>query len=201
MSRPTERTSSVRAASSRVVWVTMGVWLAAALVASASGQVGALQPPWPQVVILTLTGTTLLAGRFWQPVRDWARMVDVRIPVALHLCRFVGVYFLYLAGQGRLPESFALPAGVGDAAVATSAAVLLVLGSPETRTLKRAYLVWNTCGFVDIGFVVVSAARHALVDPASMRALLVLPLALLPTFIVPLVIATHVLVFVRLRRG
>ena len=199
MSRPATRTSSA-GASSRVVWVTLAVWLAVALFVSASGEVAALEPPWPQVVLLTLTTTTLLAGRFWQPVRDWARMVDVRVLVGLHLCRFVGLYFIRLAARGGLPESFAMPAGVGDAAVATSAAVLLLTGFPETPRLRSAYLVWNVIGLVDIGFVVASAARHGLVDPASMRALLVLPLALLPTFIVPLVIATHVLVFVRLRR-
>jgi hypothetical protein len=192
--------SSDGVASSRVVWVTLGVWLAAAFLVSASGRAATLKPPWPQVVILTLTVTTLLAGRLWQPVREWARLVDIRVPVALHLCRFVGIYFIHLAGQGALPESFALPAGVGDAAVATSAAVLLISGSPDTPKLRAAYLIWNVCGLVDIGFVVASAARHGLVDPASMRALLVLPLALLPLFIVPLVIATHVLVFVRLRR-
>ena len=201
MSRPTEPTSSPRAASSRAVWATVIVWLAAALLVGATGQVATLEPPWPQVVILTLTAATLLAGRLSPPVRKWARTVDVRVPVAFHLTRFVGLYFMYLARRGELPASFAIPAGLGDAAVATSAAVLLVTGSPETPSLRRAYFVWNVCGLVDIGFVVASAARHGLVDPASMHALLVLPLVLLPTFIVPLVIATHVLVFVRLRRG
>jgi hypothetical protein len=35
-------------------------------------------------------------------------------------------------------------------------------------------------------------------DPASMAALLRLPLSLLPTFIVPLVIFTHIVIFHRL---
>jgi hypothetical protein len=39
-----------------------------------------------------------------------------------------------------------------------------------------------------------------MLDPASMQALLVLPLSLLPTFLVPLIIASHVLIFARLRR-
>ena len=44
------------------------------------------------------------------------------------------------------------------------------------------------------------AARLAAADPSSMRALLRLPLSLLPTFLVPLLIATHVWIFVRLAR-
>jgi hypothetical protein len=53
-------------------------------------------------------------------------------------------------------------------------------------------------GLADILFVVATAARLALADPASMAALLRLPLSLLPTFLVPLIIASHVVLGVRL---
>jgi hypothetical protein len=133
-------------------------------------------------------------------VSAWALAVDLRIPVALHLSRVVGLYFIHLAGQGQLPESFALPAGVGDLGVATLAAVLLIVGSPASPRLRVAYLVWNGLGLADILFVIASAASHAMGDPASMHALLILPLSLLPTFLVPLIVVSHVLVFNRLRR-
>ena len=51
---------------------------------------------------------------------------------------------------------------------------------------------------IDILFVVASAARSGLTDPPSMIELTRLPLSLLPTFIVPLIIASHIVVFVRL---
>ena len=54
---------------------------------------------------------------------------------------------------------------------------------------------------VDILFVVVTAVRLGAADPASMAALQRLPLNLLPTFLVPLIIATHVILGVRLARG
>jgi hypothetical protein len=47
--------------------------------------------------------------------------------------------------------------------------------------------------------VVFTAARLALADPASMRALLVFPLSVIPTFVVPVIIASHVVLFARLR--
>jgi len=55
-------------------------------------------------------------------------------------------------------------------------------------------------GLADILFVVVTAARLGVADPESMAALLQLPLSLLPTFLVPLIIASHVILGVRLAR-
>ena len=55
-------------------------------------------------------------------------------------------------------------------------------------------------GLLDILFVVATAARVGTADPESMRALLVLPLSVLPTFLVPLIIASHVAIAVRLMR-
>jgi len=45
--------------------------------------------------------------------------------------------------------------------------------------------------------VVATAIRLGLADPASMRALLRLPLFLLPGFLVPIIIATHIMIFAR----
>jgi hypothetical protein len=62
-------------------------------------------------------------------------------------------------------------------------------------------LIWNTIGLIDIIFVVFSALRFGLKDWQLMHALRELPLSLLPTFLVPLIIASHVLIFVRLLRA
>ena len=62
------------------------------------------------------------------------------------------------------------------------------------------YWIWNTLGFIDILFVVTTATRLALRDPDSMVALLQLPLSLLPTFLVPLIMFTHIVIAIRLFR-
>jgi hypothetical protein len=63
-------------------------------------------------------------------------------------------------------------------------------------------MLWNVLGLADILFVVVTAAWLGVAEPESMAALLRLPLSLLPTFLVPLIIASHVVLGVRLaRRG
>jgi hypothetical protein len=124
----------------------------------------------------------------------------VRRVVALHLTRFVGIYFLVLYGRGELPYLFAVPGGWGDIAVACGALLLVVL-VPGLEGRSWILMLWNVLGTVDILFVVFAASRLALADPASMSALQRLPLSLLPTFLVPLIIASHVLIFWRVIRS
>src|SRR5207247_8340132 len=159
-----------------------------------------LRPPALPLVLFGLTAVVLGAGRFSTGFRAWLLAIDVRWLVGLHLTRFVGAYFLYLYGRGQLPYAFAVPGGWGDIAVASLAALLLLSGSPARAGRRGAYILWNVLGLADILFVVVTAARLGVADPESMAALLQLPLSLLPTFLVPLIIASHVILGVRLAR-
>jgi hypothetical protein len=129
---------------------------------------------------------------------SWAKTVDIRVILALHLVRFVGFYFLWLAGQGRLEPFFAKTAGIGDIIAAVGALALILV--PTTRGPK-GLLIWNIFGLADILFVVFNAARLVMQDPANLAEFFHLPLGLLPTFIVPLIIVSHLVVFLRLRRA
>jgi hypothetical protein len=180
------------------VFGILGVWLLVALALGASGRLQALQPPLPQLTLIALTVGALLATAGVPAVRAWALGVDVRFLVAFHLTRFVGSYFLVLYARGELPYAFAVPGGWGDILVASLALLLLLGGPPETVRRRRAYVAWNALGLLDILFVVATAARLGFADPVSMQALLRLPLSLLPTFLVPLIITSHVLLAVRL---
>ncbi len=184
----------------RVVAAVGLVWLAAALAAGASGVLRTLRPPAPQLVLVALTVAVIVAGIRVPAVRGWALTVEVRKLVALHLTRFVGAYFIVLFRRGELPFAFAVPGGWGDMLVAAGALLLLASGPPTSRARRTAYALWNLLGLLDILFVVATATRLALANPESMEALLRLPLSLLPTFLVPLIIASHLLIAVRLRR-
>lgn len=122
--------------------------------------------------------------------------VDLGWLIALHLTRFVGIYFLVLCRSGELSCTFAKPAGMGDIITAFGAALLLLTGAVQ-RGWRKTILAWNCFGFLDIIFVVFSAFRVGLVDWRHMGPLRELPLMLLPAFLVPLIISSHVIIFVR----
>ena len=126
--------------------------------------------------------------------------INLRWLVLFHVTRlFAGAYFLVLCQRGQLPCGFARTAGWGDIIVGVLA--LAVVGAVRTEFAKTFLLTWNTIGLIDIIFVVFSALRFGLQDWQSMHALRGLPLSLLPTFLVPLIITSHVLIFVRLARA
>ena len=188
------------ASRSRIFPLIGFAWFVAALLVGASGHLAQLAPPGPQLVLAGLTVFLVAAGIMIPSFRAWLEGVDLRGVIALHLTRFVGIYFLVLYGRGLLPFQFAVVGGWGDIAVAAVAAVLLVVVG-DGSAYRRILWVWNIFGLADILFVVATAARLATADPASMGPLRTLPLSLLPTFLVPLIIASHLLIFWRLRRA
>jgi hypothetical protein len=172
--------------------VLFGLWFVAALVVGFTGALERLHPPEPQAIVIGLTATLIVARLTWRSFREWLDRLPWQGLVALHLFRFVGADFLVLYRQGELPRDFAVPAGTGDVIVAVLA-VLLLAASGFGRKPFRFLLIWNVLGLADILMVVVEGARSGLADPPSMAALLRLPLSLLPTFYVPIVIASHLL--------
>ena len=93
-----------------------------------------------------------------------------------------------------------MPAGIGDLVVGAGALALIVLplGQPDFR---RYLAIWNVVGCLDLLLVVVSAARIMLAAPEQLLALRYPPLSLLPAFLVPLLLAMHVILFIRMRRS
>lgn len=164
-----------------------------------SGILARLPFPVPTLALILTVAALALVGSL-PALKAWVMQVDLRILVGLHLTRFVGYGFLLLYGRGELPWAFAVPGGWGDIAVATGAALLLISFLPAETDLARGLVtLWNALGLVDILFVVGTAMRLMSIDPGSMAALNHLPMSLLPTFLVPLIIVTHVIIFARLR--
>jgi hypothetical protein len=180
----------------RLYPIVLMVWFFAAYALGDSGRLTVLEPPAPQLIIVGLTALLLLNSVALPGFRRWLAGLDIRRLIAVHVSRFVGIHFLVLYGRGQLPYDFAVKGGWGDIAVAMGASALLIV--PGLVARRGVVLAWNVLGLADILFVVATAARLGAADPSSMRALLRLPLSLLPTFLVPLILATHVWVFWRL---
>jgi hypothetical protein len=175
------------------------LWFFAALVVGHLLLLERVPAPAIQGILFGITGVLLVAYFRLNPVRRWVDGIDLRVLVLMHVTRFVGFYFLQLYARGELPYAFAVPGGYGDIIVAVLALAAVYAPLPEALR-PRVISVWNVIGFVDIMLVVFTAARLGHDDPSAMRALTYLPLSLLPTFLVPLIIASHIVIFSRLSR-
>jgi hypothetical protein len=182
-----------------IVRLVLWTWFLAALVVGRLELLAHLPALAPQIILVALTALLLVACFAIRAVRTWIDALDVRALVLPHVTRFVGIYFLLLYQRGVLPYEFAVPGGWGDIIVASLAVGVVFLPLGE-KLRHHACFIWNTIGLVDILFVVVTAARIGLTRPWQLGALRVLPLSVLPTFLVPLIITTHVLIYVNLVR-
>jgi hypothetical protein len=125
--------------------------------------------------------------------------------VRLHVWRLLGVTFLLLMFQGRLPALFALPAGIGDILIAVTAPwVAANLDAPGGR---RRAIVWNWLGLADLlvaiglGVTTNPGTPLTIATVPSSEVMTRFPMALVPAFLVPLAITLLVVSLWQLLRG
>jgi hypothetical protein len=128
--------------------------------------------------------------------------------VAVHSARLLGVFFLLLYAAGRLPQTFAQAAGWGDIAVAAAAPFAAWAIHRRVTGWRGLALAWNTLGFADLVLAVALGVGSAAGSPvrfiyeaASSGTMSSLPWLLIPGFMVPLYLLTHLAIFGRLLRG
>lgn len=178
------------------VRVLLWLWFFGALAVGHFGGLQNLPPFGVPGIVLSLSVGLLLAYFLIPALRAWIDSVDLRALVLLHVTRFVGIYFLVLYQRGDLPRAFAVPGGMGDIIVATMALPVALAPLADDHR-RRAIVIWNVVGFIDILSVILTVIRINLSQPGDLAALTRLPLSLLPTFLVPMIIATHVIIFQR----
>ncbi len=183
---------------SEKIIIAVITWFLLAIVLGKSGILFYVSPPFPQFVLFGFTLILLLL--YWKlgVFRNWVLNVDIRVLLLIHFSRFIGIYFLYLYTRGELPYDFAVLGGWFDIAVAASAILVFFISPTGGLRGFAVLLIWNVVGLLDIFFAIVTAGRLGMADPGSMKVLTKLPLSLLPTFLVPIIIFTHILIFVRL---
>ncbi len=142
------------------------------------------------------------------PAVRWAALgIPPATLVAIHAGRLLGVFFLLLLAAGRLPPTFAHSAGWGDVLVGLTAGPLAWMIQRRRAGWRRAALVWNTLGALDLVAAVTLGIGSApdsplrfIFEPGSTVTLGTLPWLLVPGFLVPLYFTTHVALFARLAR-
>jgi len=182
--------------ASFLVRLIFWIWLGGAIAAGHFFFLQRMGPAALQGLVLVLTGLLLLICFRVPPLRRWIESLDLRALVLVHVTRFAGIYFLVLHQRGDLPRPFVVPGSITDIIVATMA-IPIALAPLEPAPRLRAIVIWNVVGFVGILFTLINATRVSLVDPTQLTALTHLPLSLVPTMLLPLLLAIHVILFIR----
>jgi hypothetical protein len=182
----------------RTVPIVFFLWLVAAIAVGATGFLARLPFPGPQLIILFLVATAIVATTVIRSVRAWVDALPWRTLLGLHAVRLVGFVFVWLGARGVLAPMFATRAGWGDVTAALIALALIAFAIEPTRA-RWVYNAWNLFGLLDL-IVAFSTAtwvvQQGLVP--GVEPLLRLPLILVPLFFVPLLAASHVVLFRRI---
>ena len=179
-----------------MVRLVVFVWLVVAAIVGATGVLRQSPIP-PPAIAVALTIFALLVVRLSRGAREAVQQIGPGPLVLFHVVRIAaGAYFLVLGARDVIPREFTTPAGWGDIVVGIAAIWVLLRCLPVRTPWQRwAFYLWNVAGLLDILAVIGNAIRLYLRDPAFVEPFMSLPLAILPTFVVPIVIVSHVLLF------
>lgn len=192
----------------RITWSALALWFLASLLGGLTGAFNQHGEP-PILLGLSIAApiigfVTLYAAS--ERFRAFAHSLNLALLVGLNALRVVGFVFLALWLAGELPGEFAIPAGSGDIIAAASAVPLAYLIWKGVH-VRRTLVAWNVFGFVDLvnalafGLLYSNSAFGALSGPITTEATVLFPINMIPTFIVPLYLLIHLLIFARLRKN
>jgi len=186
-----------------VTWFFVAVTLAATGIVSPSG-VGT--PAVGLAVVIPIVAVAFLAARDGV-IRDALYTIPVPIFIAVNIVRVFGIFFVIHYAGGRLPAPFAPSAGWGDVAVGVFALPVALMAAHRTVGWKPVALFWNVLAIADLVVAVALGVTSAADSPFRIfaegpdtRLMAELPMFLIPGFLVPLFVLTHLALFVRLAR-
>ncbi|MGH7685540.1 MAG: hypothetical protein ACREN2_01785 [Candidatus Dormibacteria bacterium] len=203
--------SSTDRAAARRVTAFLLAWLGVDAVLGAVGLFAA--SPGTYVPIIAAGIVVPIVAGIWLFTRGGTvrRLVD-SIPlhrqISVQFYRTAGVIFLIAWLAGRMPGTFALPAGIGDIAVGLAAPFVAArVRSPfhDPERARRAATIWNVLGIADLVMAVTlgflsSPSFFQLLSHSDPNWLITrMPYVLVPVFAVPLSVLLHLAALQRLR--
>ena len=200
---PMEKAARGRLGLALLLWFVLVIALAGTgFFATTSGGTPAIG-----AAVITPIIVGLIAFRRSAALKSLVSETPLAVLVGLHAGRLLGVFFLLLYAEVRLPQTFALTAGWGDIGIAAAAPVLAWAIHRRAAGWRGLALTWNTLGFADLVLAVMLGVGSAVDSPvrfiyeaASSGTMGTLPWFLIPGFMVPLYLMTHLAIFARLRR-
>lgn len=164
-------------------------------------------PPLPIAVGVTVPIALFLIALASSPAfRATVLALDVRVSLAIQAWRFAGFAFLALYVYDVLPRSFALPAGLGDMAIAVTAPLMLLAVIRRPRfAASKTLAVWNLLGILDLVTAVATGALSSTLATGvpgeiTTAPMAQLPLLLIPAYLVPIFVMLHVVALMQARR-
>jgi len=196
-------TTRLRAAVGLSAWFALVVILAATRVLYYERGLGA--PGLGIAVALPIAVLCFVVARV-KSLREGFRRVPLWLLVGVHTVRVLGISFIILYAAGRLPAPFAPVAGWGDIFVGATALPAAWLAYRRPAMARPTLWIWNVIGLADliaaIGLGVISSPgpqRLIFAEPSS-AIMTTLPWLLIPGFLVPLLFAVHIGIFIRLAK-
>jgi hypothetical protein len=193
----------IRIAAWLSAWFVVVVVLAATRALYYEGGAGA--PDLGVAVVLPIVILCIFVARV-HSLREGFHRIPLWLLVSVHTVRLLGISFVILYAAHRLPAPFAPVAGWGDIFVGATTPLVAWLTYRNGPTARPIVWIWNLIGALDliaaVGLGVLSSPgpqRLIFVEPSS-AIMTTLPWLLIPGFLVPLLFAVHIGIFVRLVR-
>jgi hypothetical protein len=193
----------------RISAIVLLGWLAVSIALAASGayHVGASDVPTIQYGILA---PILIGGLLLWRSETVARILEAvpqQFLIGVQLYRALGAIFLILYASGKLPGLFAWPAGVGDIAIGLLAPVVALAYARAPQDTAGLVRTWNVLGILDLAVAVTTGLMTApsfiqpIVTHPNSEMMTVLPMVLIPVYLVPLAIVLHIASLTKLHRA
>ena len=192
--------SDPRSRMGQTIGIALLAWLGAVAFLGATGAYLGRPGQPPIAVFASAVAPLILFALAWRAsaaFRDFLLAIDVRFIVAMQAWRFAGFGFIALYTTSVLPGLFAWPAGLGDMAIGMAAPfwIVTLIKRPEAIE-SRGFRLWNILGILDFVVAFTTATICAMTIAADTTPSIIgmgkLPLALIPTFMVPLFAMLHI---------
>ncbi len=186
------------------------IWLLVTVVAGGAGvfEAGRGRPPLALLAALVVPPAVfLLAYRISTEFRRFVLGLDLRLLTAVQIWRVLGGTFLFLYAFNLRPALFAFSAGLGDLTVGVAAVFVLLAMIDGHPNWRRRVLLLNLGGLLDFlgaiatGVLTSNSSLGFFAPATPMPSMGMLPLSLIPTFMVPLWIIIHCASLLQLRQA